>query len=224
VSELDPRALATLDDVIAYGYDPNDDTGLVDLWLDCINAASDEFYAVGNREFVSRSATRDEANDDLVVVPTETREFDVDEWIVEERRLPVGDLLPKANPPHVDAIRISQLDGTLVETVDLATLIYLPRRREPWQPIGELWFRPSMARSAGLYSGYVVAIDAKWGWPRIPANLRRACANQAALWFERDVKQFTTTFNMDSNRFEVVRGPLADAVRKTVTRYREIPL
>lgn len=210
---LAPRAIASLEDVRPYGYDPADDEHEIQCWVDELNAASQEFHDVANREFVARNATRAGAND-AVVVAQETRYFDLDVCHVEERVLDIGDFA-LAQPV---AVRITALDGTLVETVTLSTLVYLPRNRDPWQPLEELWFRPGMTGSAGLAPGYVVEVDGKWGFPVLPANLVQACAKQAALWFSRDIRRYSTTFNLDSNRFEVPRS-LAPAIRDVVRHH-----
>lgn len=212
MAELSARAIATLKDCRAFGYDPSDGDEEVDLWLDCLNAAASEFHNYARREFVAANAVR--VDDETVTVATQTRFWDVDEWVVEERRLPIGDL--SAAPT---AIRVTQLDGTLVETVTLSTLIYLPRVREPWQPIGELWFRPGMTLSAALAPGYVIEVDGKWGFPALPDTLVRACANQAAVWFARDVRNFSTTFTLASDRVEVPRV-LGPAIKDVVRRFR----
>jgi len=241
VSELDPRALAGLDDVIAFGYDPSDDSAETDLWIECLNAASDEMHRVADREFVARNATRD--GNDPIEVASQTRTVDVvANYYVEERDLAplfvdgvrvgdgggrrllkIGDFAGSGGagwPPDSEkpsAIRIYSYEGVLLETVDLATIVARPRNREPWEPVTELEFRGTTVIAGASY----VEIDGKWGFPRVPPALQRACANQAAVWFARDVRHFSTTFSLESGRFEVVRDSLANAVEAVVDRFRE---
>jgi hypothetical protein len=212
-AELSARAIAQLDDVRAYGYDPADDDHEIQCWIDELNAASQEFHDVGNREFVAKNADRAGPNDP-VTVAQQTRYFDLDHCHVEERMLDIGDFAL----PAPTAVRITALDGSLVETVTLSTLVYLPRIREPHEPIEELWFRPGMLNSAALAPGYIAEVDGKWGFPSLPANLVQACAKQAAIWFSRDIRRYSTTFNLDSNRFEVPRS-LSPAIRDVVKHY-----
>jgi hypothetical protein len=238
---LDPRALCSLEDVKVFGYKPDSDQLEVDFWLDCINAASDAIHEEAEREFVAENAARTDDNEP-VTVATETRLFDVDRCAYDADTwwetwggwpgaaqgqyaggyiLEVGDLAQKrdgsAGPA---AIRIKDLAGALLQTVTLSTVVSLPRIRKPWQPVTELWFLEGLSGSAQISPSTVIEVDCKWGFPAIPAGLRRACANQAALWYARDVKHYASTFNLESGRFEIVRSDLAPAIAKTARRYK----
>jgi hypothetical protein len=233
VSKLSPRALAGLDDVRAFGYDPSDDQGETDLWIECLNAASDECHRVGRREFVARNATRTNDNDP-VVIASQTRTFDVvDDYYEQDigdgsvrRLLTIDDLAGSGGsswPPDTampSAVRIYSYEGVLLETANLAAILPRQRNREPWEPIEELEFRAGLTTSASIGSASHIEVDGKWGFPQIPDGLRRACANQAAVWFARDVRNFSTTFSLESGRFEVVRDALAPAVKSVVKGFR----
>jgi hypothetical protein len=214
---LEPRAIATLEDVVAFGYDPADDEGAVDLWIDCLNAAAQEFHRYARREFVAKNAVRDAENDNVVTVASETRLFDLDHDVVCERKLYVGDM---AEQPS--AVRIYGYQGELIETVSLAAVRYEPLNREPWEPIEEINFLPWRATSTyQLMTGYYVEVDSRWGFPELPANLVRACANPAAVWFARDIRHFSTTFKLDELRHERPRA-IAPAIKESVGRYRRL--
>lgn len=66
-----------------------------------------------------------------------------------------------------------------------------------------------------------VEMQGKWGFAEIPEDVEHAAVVAAAIWFRRDVANFTTTFDLDEQRVErpealpsACKGMLAPWIRK----------
>lgn len=217
---LEPNALCTLDAVKDWLGSQVTDAKWDDLLIDEINAASSYFAGIARREFVDASATRD-ANDVLQITPS-TRTFDVDEDLYEDDNrdwmLDVGDLA--AAPTLVKVF--SGWDGTLIETVDLSVVVPWPRRRKlAWEPYSDLRIlRRRSTSPTFLQAGNQIQVTApRWGFPEVPPEIAKACKTQVALWFARDVRQYTTTFRLEGGFAERPRA-VAPAIRDIVRSHR----
>lgn len=167
------RDLCALADVQAYLGGEADDEKFEGLLSRLIATASAEVHRDTGREIK------------VVGSNPQTRTFDLDEYEVCERELDVGDL---ATTPA--GVTIKRADGELVETVDLADVVVLPRVREEWEPIGTLRFLPGVT----LARGYVVEVAGAWGFPLVPDDVRHYAIVKASEWF---IREFPSLFDPD---------------------------
>jgi hypothetical protein len=48
-----------------------------------------------------------------------------------------------------------------------------------------------------------VTVTGTWGFPAVPEDVKHWCKVTVAEWMRKDVSAFTTTFNIDAQRFDV---------------------
>lgn len=169
------RDLCTLDDVQSYlpGYEPNEDTQAT--LQDLITSLSVDAYQEIGREFTPRAENPD------------ARVFELGPYECEQRELEIGDL---AAIDDDFEIAISDPDGTAVQTLQEGAYVALPRSRDSWEPITSLSLPRvalSPAEPALLAAGRFVTVTGSWGFPAIPANVRRAVAKLTIVRYLTDV-------------------------------------
>jgi hypothetical protein len=159
---------------------------------DAIEAVSAAFLRRAQRELVPFTPN------------PQTRVFDIDEDVVCDRSLLVGDLA------SFTAIAIIAPDGTLLQDVDLATVVAQPRIREAWAPIGELEFRSGafIANPAILRRGDTAEITGNFGFPQVPSDVRREVKKAAAAQIVRDVKNVSRTLREAAPGFKAASGSM----------------
>jgi hypothetical protein len=197
--DVGPRALCTLEGLKEYLSDDGVDQDYDPLLVRLIDDASAAIHRAARREFKPMRTNPD------------TRLFDVDDAIAAERRIRVGDLARTAGL----SIEIQTELGATVAAIDASTVAALPRVREPWQPITELWLRGGEP----LRAGHVVEITGDFGFPEVPGEIRHFAIVQAAEWFSRDVAKFSLTYSLEEGRVSRPR-PLSPAIRDAVLDYR----
>lgn len=195
------RDLCTLAEVRRYLGLKAGDTLNDPLLAELIEDISDLIHETADREFVAANATLDGNGD--VVIADQTRTFYADG---RSNQIRVGDFHAltsiTANTIAVDILTLGV--APIAEPADAI------QRGRPYRRI----------RFAGTYySGTALAVTAKWGWPAVPRALRRATIAEVAVWFEREVRQFSETFNLEESRTERPRA-LTAKVHDIVARYR----
>lgn len=181
--------LCSIADVKRYIGETSDDYD--DEIADLVAAASQAFLSRTRRELRPFTAN------------PSTRVFDIDADVIAERSILPGDLASFSN------VVIKAPDGTLMQTVDVSTVVGLPRIREPWRPIAELAFLRGLTGSAILSvggsrygaPGYTLEVTGSWGFPQVPADIRREVKKIAAAGLARDVKRTSKTFSEQAPGF-----------------------
>jgi energy-converting hydrogenase Eha subunit A len=157
---LSDRALCQPEDVerLVPGFEFDEPTE--DAIIDLINQQSEDVQIATGRE----------------ITPIQTgvteRLFDLDDRQVALRRVSIGDC------STVTAVQIRDQDGTVQETVTQPAYVLLPRVRQQWEPIRQIWF-PAIGVPtpvSALLCGRVVAVTGTWGFPSIPDAIRGATA------------------------------------------------
>lgn len=208
MATLSPRALIGLDDVKAFAnIDPNEDED-DDLLIDLINAASQSFYSLAQREFKP------------IRTNPQTRTFDLPAssfWSGAPWRRAeffVGDLA------SFDAVTVN---GT---TISGGAVTGLPRVREEWQPITRLRFDSTVAvgPSAASYDLALVTVHGNFGFPAVPEDIKQACRVTVASWSERSLKTFSEVFNSEQGALLPLPDLLPRQAYRTVLAYRKARL
>jgi hypothetical protein len=106
-----------------------------------------------------------------------TRVFDIDQTMARRRIVPVGDMTT------VTTVEVNDINGDLIEAT--TSYVKLPRIRQEWEPITELWF-PMMTDAAPMAVGYSVEVVGVWGFPAIPADVVVAVAKLVLVRFIAD--------------------------------------
>lgn len=170
------RQLVTLEEVKRHMAEQSDrhDDEIEDL----IEEASEKFIRKCGRELLPEN-------------PAEhNRVFDVSRDVVHYRELELGDL--SAQPVQV---KLYDVDGvTLLQTIPAAAFVCLPRRRESWQPISHLRFLANVVDAAALSRGQSLEVRGVWGFPAVPADIKREVRKTVQAWLARDVKQTSQTY------------------------------
>jgi hypothetical protein len=215
--------LCTVQDVKDYIGETSQDYD--DEIVDLIAAATQAFLSRTGRELVPNEPN------------PSTRTFDVDVDVYTERTILVGDLA------SFTAVAINNPDGTLFQQVDITTIVALPRRREVWRPIAELYFRPGLLGSAIFYgapgvtggffgadelydyhaAGYTIDVTGAWGFPLVPADISREVKKIAAAGLARDVKRVSRTMSEAAPGFQAAGGAMHEfplSAEQVATRYR----
>lgn len=161
----DAIALCTIEDVLSYvpGYRTDDTTDAKLIGL--INRESGLIAEQTNREIIADGPN--------------PRTFDVDWQVWEDRELSIGDAT------SINSVTVNDWNGTAVDTP--VTYVATPRNRRSWEPITCLWFRPDITSPTMLACGYTIVVDAVWGFPKVPAFLKEACAARVLLRYITDV-------------------------------------
>jgi hypothetical protein len=197
--------LCTVADVKAYIGETSDDyNGEI---ADLVAAASTAFLERTRRELRPFAAN------------PQTRVFDIDGDTIEDKSILVGDLA------SFTAIAIKAPDGTLFQNVDVASVVAQPRIRKVWQPIAELEFRQGFANSAWLRYGYTLEVSGNFGFPQVPADIRREVKKIAAAGLARDVKRTGRAFREAEPGFKADGGAMHEfplSAEQVARRYRDV--
>lgn len=198
----EPRDLCTLEEVRDYLGLKSGETDTDLLLAELISDISEAVYdASGRREFISYDAAFTGPQGALET-PSTTRVFYTE---LETDTIRVGDL---------DVLE-SISTGVTPVAVDIAGVIGLPSPRPPDRPIRRLKL-PST-----YIDGALVSVTGKWGWPAVPAPIKRATIAEVCVWMERDVAQFSETFSLEEGRTVRPRA-LSSKVYDIVARYRPV--
>lgn len=163
------RALCTRADVtrLVPGYSDDQNTdGVLEALIEAESQAVINRYG---REFVG-----------IDLGASETRQFDLDERQERNRTVKVGDMTT------VTAVVIKDVDGTTLETVSSSDRVSLPRKRQAWEPITELWFPGTTNAASYLSAGNVLHVTGIWGFPEIPDDVRMAVAKLVLVRYLSD--------------------------------------
>lgn len=162
------RALCTRGDVMRLvpGYT---DDGETDGALEQLIAAE------------SRTAHADAGREFVTIASATTRQFDLGWWNQNMRVVRVGDMTT------VTSTTVKDRSGNTVETVASTDRVSLPRIREEWQPITEIWFPSDTATpTSNIKSPNVLEVVGVWGFPVIPDDLRMAVAKMVLVRYLAD--------------------------------------
>ena len=200
------RDLTTVAAVKEYQGIEAGETSYDSLIQDLVTAASLEVIRWSGRDFNPENAAAAD------------RDFDVRDAVYIDDGgdyvLVCGDL------SVLNTVKSYDYDGVLVETVASGLIVALPRVRASDAPIEELRIKRSSTSSPTLYDSYTLRVNAEWGFPAIPDDVAHWTKVQAALWFQRDVRHFSTTFNLDEQRFSQRPRNLDAGVRAGLTKWR----
>lgn len=226
-----PRALCTREEakrLLPNYQEPTDATEQTnaDLFFDdLIDSASQRMYEVSGREFTAYNDPGTVSSDDWPTPAPATRSFDV---VVNANVPPdpnvsggwrrvavlrVGDLASLTSLAYgipYDAART---------TLDLATRVRAtPLVRAPWEPIRALELR------FAAIEGQTYDVTGVWGFPTVPADIRGACAEQVAIWANRDLAKYSATFLQAAAAGERASEPrsLVQSVYDTAYSYARI--
>ena len=214
----DPRDLCTLADVIERvpGYTLGDDPTVDATLADFITIESRDFMEEARREITP------------IRVGPETRVFDVDWIVVDERELLIGD----AN--DVTAVVLKQQDGTVLQTLGSSGWVDMPRVREDWEPITSIWFPPLVqdpvffAWPASTWGPHVpienprlvCEVTGSWGFPMIPQTVKRAVAVLVLVRYLNDAASVGTELADAADRAELNLAGALKAALDTRDRFR----
>lgn len=171
------RDLCALADVTGMvpGYATDSDTD--DLLEVLITSESRDVYRRTGREII--------AIDPAVA----TRRFDLSRWEERNRRIRIQDATT------ISTVKVIDYDQTTeLETVVSADRVSLPRVREEWEPITQLSFPSGTANPATIRAGLVLEVNATWGWPSVPEDLKMAVATMVLVRYLGDAAQAGTAF------------------------------
>lgn len=185
------------------GYSDNEQTdGILE---DLIAAESQTWLTQTGREFAP------------VASGSSTRSFDVDWAAAAVRTVRVGD----ANT--ITTVTTKDQAGTTIATVAAADRVSLPRNRQPWEPIVEVWFPPLSAGAITLLSGYVVDVTGTWGFPAVPDDVRLAVARMVLVRYLADVAPTGSSLS-DALNEQGFDAAMAFASAQSVKRAYSTPL
>lgn len=200
------RDLCALADVtqLVPGYTTDTDTDA--LLAALITAESRVAHQRAGREFVT-------------VASLTTRQYDLANWNTTSRRVRVGDMTT------VTTVTVEDQQGTTVETIAAANRVSLPRVREEWEPITDLWF-PAGAAAPPSYvgSGYVLEVVGVWGFPAIPADLVVATAKMVLVRYLSDAASAGTALSDALNDQGFDAGRAFASARDVIRSYSRPPL
>lgn len=214
----DPRDLCTIDDVAERvpGYTIGDDPAT--------DATLADFVTIESRDFM------EEARREITPIRPgpETRVFDVDWIVVEERDLLIGD----AN--DVTAVVLKGQDGTVLQTLDSSAWIDMPRVREDWEPITSIYFPPLVndpvffAWPATTWGPHVpiesprlvCEVTGRWGFPSVPLTVKRAVATLVLVRYLNDAAAVGTDLADAADRAELNLAGALKAALDTRDRFR----
>lgn len=200
------RDLCTLGDIFAYVPGYQTDGGSDGILEELISSVSQEMHTVCNREF--QPATTNPY----------AKTFDLTDWDESTRCLWIGDL---KNTTSLQ-VEITELDGTAVATLTMSdsAIVALPRNRETWQPINELWFPTELDDAPDFAAGQVVEVTGNWGFPSIPSDVKAACAKLVIYRYVRDVALGGTAFADAIRDADLDVGAAYRSATDTMGRYR----
>ena len=137
-----------------------------------------------------------------------TRLYRLDRFDIQVGRLRIDDCV------EVNSVGYGAYNDPL-GPVEVAGESWYPWVEEPGWPITGIVF------ATGLYltAGYVIEVDADWGWPEIPDKVRQDVIYTAAEWYARDVEKFSATFSLDQGRV-LLPQVLPTQVQRSAESYR----
>lgn len=189
-----PRDLVSLDAVRRFLGLKDGATANDDLLQELISDVSARAIDDTGREFVSADAEwtdPDAPAFGAITVPARARLFIADGG----GRLRVGAY-------HELVSATSTYYGAAGATaVDVTGWQLLPYAGPPYFEIGY-----SIGGAVRYNAGVQLAVTAKWGYLEIPRPVQRAVIQQVALEYQRDVAQFSETFNLSEDRVDRPRG------------------
>jgi hypothetical protein len=170
-----------------------------------ITAESRTAHDLAGREFV-------------VIAGATTRRYDLTGWNVITRRVRVGDMTT------VTTVKLIAADqATELETVAAADRVSLPRVREEWQPIRQLWFPPASATPAQIACGRLLEITGTWGFPAIPADLEMAVAKMVLVRYINDAANAGTALADAVNEIGFDAASAFASARDVIRSYSDAP-
>lgn len=215
---LSERALCSLDDVKQY-INLETDVDQDELLIRLINAASEAIYTITNREFTNAD--------------TGARRFDVSD-VYANGKLYIGDFsgltsIRVFSKPYFDADSAAIVSDALA-TSDIAyaatfdpdlpvfaTVLY-PRQPKPWES-----YNAVRIYGYTLSADQVIEVDATWGFPEVPQEIRQAAVVTVGIWHARDVADFGATFSVSQDRVELPRT-IPPHVADSLYRYSGVGL
>lgn len=84
--------------------------------------------------------------------------------------------------------------------------------------LGEPFTGVELYNAIGFGGGFV-KVNADWGWPAVPEDIREAAIQQVALSYARNVQRFSGVINLETGRVEIPRA-LAASSRDIALRYK----
>lgn len=200
---LSSRALCAVEDVVRLvpGYESAGDPATEDILVSLINAESTAAHNRYGREFVT-------------IAGATTRKFDVTDDIQSSRVLPVGDMTT------VTTVTIKDINGTTLETVAAADRVSLPRVRQEWEPITELWFPATTNAASNLAVGNVVEVVGVWGFPVIPEDLQTSVAKLVLIRYLADASSAGTSLADALNQQGFDSGSAFASAREVMRDYQ----
>lgn len=200
---IDPAEgdLCSLNDVLRYvpGFeadDPENGTTVAAL-ATLITSQSVDILEQTGREF-------------RAITDLDPRSFDIDEGHLKSRRLAIGDL---SEITGVAQYRSGSLAATLVSP----NIILEPRNRQPWQPITHLRFPAYSSSPVFLAVEDIIVVTGTWGFPRLPNDIRQACAKLVILRYLTDIVTTNTRFRDAALGMNI--GALYKSASQVVYRY-----
>jgi hypothetical protein len=201
---LQAGALCTLSDVVRRvpGYSAGDDPEIDAILNELILDESTDWLQETGREILPIGAQ------------PQTRVFELDQFVAEERELQVGDATA------ITAVVFKRQDGTVIQTLDDTAWVALPRIRPSWQPIRSIEFpagvttpamlprssRNLLAGGNHVHHDEIAEVTGTFGFPEIPKTVRRAVATLVIVRYLNDVASVGTQFAEAANRGEFNLG------------------
>jgi len=98
---------------------------------------------------------------------------------------------------------------------------------EPGSAVTSFRLRPRPARNGvymwlevpGLAADREIEITGRWGWPQVPATVRRWCGIVVVSWLRSDVAAFSTSFAIDEGRMQRPED-LPRAAKQALKQYK----
>lgn len=205
--QLAANCLCSLADVISYvpGFDPDDEGNaqVLEKLSDLILSQSVEIANQTGLELTAASPANN------------PRLFDVGISQIEMRVVPIG--------AAAEINTISQIrQGTTITEIAPPSVVYEPRVRKPWQPIRTLRFPWYISPPVILWFEDVIQVDAVWGYPSVPADIREACAKMVVVRYLTDVATAGTSFADALRDGDISIGGLLVSARATINAYSAI--
>jgi len=169
---LSDRALVSLAETKDWLQQQNIDVGEDLELVRTINDASDRIIQESGRELkpISTGAS--------------TRTFDVYDY---GYCVQVGDLAVLTTASNPVSIIASDWT-TVISSISATNITTYPMVRQPWEPVRKIQLNPMV--SPMLAPGMRVTVNATWGFPSVPGNIRQAALDAIAYVLDRDVEHW----------------------------------
>jgi hypothetical protein len=202
--QLASNCLCSLADVFSYvpGFEPEDEDNqqVLAKLRDLIGSQSVEIANVTGLEFTPAVPTNNPRLFDVGVPQIETREVVIGEASVIN---------------SITQIR----QGATITTIAPPSVVYEPRVRKPWQPIRALRFPWYVSPPVILWFEDVLQVDAVWGYPSIPTDIRQACAKMVVVRYVTDVANSGTAFSDAARDGDISLAGLLVSAREAIGGY-----